>query len=330
MSDGRRGAIALTVGDPAGIGPDIIAKLAETPLTRQFVCIGDPRVIADRAALLGIPLSIKETDLVDDAGAIAAGDLRVCPVTAPEAVVAGRAEPGNAGFVIECIERAVRGCREGRYRAMTTAPVNKAVINNAGIAFTGHTEFIAERAGGALPVMMLVGGGLKVALATTHMALREVPDRIERKRLGAILATLDAALTQQFRVAAPRIAVCGLNPHAGEGGHLGTEDARTIAPAVADARRAGVDAQGPIPADTAFSPDNRERFDAYLAMYHDQGLPVIKALGFGDIVNVTLGLPLVRTSVDHGTAYELAGTGAARSGSLRAAIELADVLARTE
>jgi 4-hydroxythreonine-4-phosphate dehydrogenase len=237
--------------------------------------------------------------------------------------VAGRLDPGNSRYVLATLERAVRGCMSGEYHAMVTAPVQKSVINDAGIAFTGHTEYLAARSGAAHVVMMLVGGGLRVALATTHLPLASVPGAITRDGLVQTLKILDHDLRTRFRIAKPRILVSGLNPHSGEAGHLGSEDQEIVAPAIALAARQGIDAAGPIPADTLFVPARLERADAVLAMYHDQGLPVLKFASFGRGVNVTLGLPFVRTSVDHGTALDLAGTGKADAGSLIEAVKLA-------
>jgi 4-hydroxythreonine-4-phosphate dehydrogenase len=230
--------------------------------------------------------------------------------------------------VLAVLDRAIQGCLSGEYAAMVTAPVQKSVINDAGIAFTGHTEYLAERTRTAQVVMMLVGGGLRVALATTHLPLAAVPGAIEEKKLREVLRVVDADLRKRFRIAAPRILVAGLNPHSGEAGHLGREDIDVIAPAIAAARARGIDARGPIPADTLFVPERLREADCVLAMYHDQGLPVLKYASFGRGVNVTLGLPFVRTSVDHGTALELAGTGRADAGSLVEAIELAIELAQ--
>ena len=236
----------------------------------------------------------------------------------------GKLDPGNSPYVLAVLERAVRGCLSGEYGAMVTAPVQKSVINDAGIAFTGHTEFLAERARARHVVMMLVGGGLRVALATTHLPLAQVPAAITRSRLTKTLQVLDHDLRTRFRIAKPRILVAGLNPHSGESGHLGSEDLDVIAPAI---KESGVDATGPIPADTLFVPERLRQADAVLAMYHDQGLPVLKYASFGRGVNVTLGLPFVRTSVDHGTALDLAGTGKADPGSLIEAVKLAIELA---
>ena len=237
--------------------------------------------------------------------------------------VPGKLDPANSRYVLAVLERAVQGCLSGEYAAMVTAPVQKSVINDAGIAFTGHTEFLAERAGGAHVVMMLVGGGLRVALATTHLALKDVPSAITTETLARTLRVLERDLRERFRIARPRILVSGLNPHSGESGHLGTEDRDVIAPVLHEVQRMGIDAVGPIPADTLFVPERLKGADAVLAMYHDQGLPVLKYASFGQGVNVTLGLPFVRTSVDHGTALDLAGSGKADPGSLIEAVKLA-------
>jgi 4-hydroxythreonine-4-phosphate dehydrogenase len=239
----------------------------------------------------------------------------------------GKLDPANSRYVLEVLDRAIDGCLSGEFDAMVTAPVQKSVINDAGIVFTGHTEYLAERSRAAHVVMMLVGGGLRVALATTHMALKEVPGAITRANLVEDLKVLDADLRKRFHIRRPRILVAGLNPHSGESGHFGTEDLEVIAPAVAEARSAGIDASGPLPADTIFVPARVKDADCVLAMYHDQGLPVLKYASFGRGVNVTLGLPFVRTSVDHGTALDIAGTGRADPGSLIEAVKLAIELA---
>ena len=265
---------------------------------------------------------------------VAIGDrtlLAGCPhiehVPLARARVAGRLDPANGRYVLAVLDRAIRGCLEGEFDAMVTAPVQKSVINDAGVAFTGHTEYLAEHAHAAHVVMMLVGGGLRVALATTHLPLAEVSRNITREGLARTLRVLDSDLKKRFRIARPRILVAGLNPHSGESGHLGREDLEVIAPAVAEAAAAGIAASGPIPADTLFVPERLKAADCALAMYHDQGLPVLKYASFGRGVNVTLGLPFVRTSVDHGTALELAGTGKADPGSLIEALKLAIELA---
>ena len=293
--------IALTSGEPAGIGPELCVRLCAERLDARIVAIGE------RELLRGCPL--------------------VEHVALQRARVPGKLDPANSRYVLAVLERAVRGCLEGEFDAMVTAPVHKGVINDAGIGFTGHTEYLAERAKAAHVVMMLVGGGLRVALATTHLPLSQVPGAITTENLLRTLQVLDADLRRRFRIARPRILVAGLNPHSGESGHLGREDIEVIAPAIAAAVDAGIAARGPIPADTLFVPERLSAADCALAMYHDQGLPVLKYASFGRGVNVTLGLPFVRTSVDHGTALELAGTGKADPGSLIEATKLAIELA---
>ena len=241
--------------------------------------------------------------------------------------VPGKLDPANSAYVLAVLDRAIAGCLAGEFDAMVTAPVQKSVINDAGIAFTGHTEYLAEHARAPHVVMMLVGGGLRVALATTHLPLSEVPRAIQRQDLVKTLRVINADLQKRFKIAHPRILVSGLNPHSGESGHFGHEDAEVIAPAIADAKAEGIDASGPLPADTLFVPHRLKGADAVLAMYHDQGLPVLKYASFGEGVNVTLGLPFVRTSVDHGTALDIAGTGRADPGSLIEAVKLAIQLA---
>ena len=258
-----------------------------------------------------------------------AGAPRVEHVPLARPATPGRLDAANARYVLAVLDRAISGCLQGEFAAMVTAPVQKSVINDAGIAFTGHTEYLAERAATEHVVMMLVGGGLRVALATTHLPLSDVPRAITADALLKTLRVLDRDLRQRFRLPQPRILVAGVNPHSGESGHLGREDIEVVRPAIAAARAAGIDASGPIPADTLFVPERLKNADAVLAMYHDQGLPVLKYASFGRGVNVTLGLPFVRTSVDHGTALDLAGTGRADPGSLREALELAIELAST-
>jgi 4-hydroxythreonine-4-phosphate dehydrogenase len=236
---------------------------------------------------------------------------------------AGRLETANARYVLALLDAALEGCASGRFDAIVTAPVHKGVINDAGIPFTGHTEYLAERTGAPLPVMMLAGGGLRVALATTHLPLAAVSAALTAERLAAVLRILDTDLRGKFGIAAPRILVCGLNPHAGEGGHLGREEIEVIEPTLRALQSEGLRLTGPVPADTAFLPERLAGHDAVLAMYHDQGLPVLKRAAFGHGVNVTLGLPVIRTSVDHGTALDLAGSGRADPGSLREALRLA-------
>ncbi|HZW59071.1 MAG TPA: 4-hydroxythreonine-4-phosphate dehydrogenase PdxA [Woeseiaceae bacterium] len=315
--------LAVTAGEPAGIGPDLCLALAGTPLAAQLVVIGDPDLLARRAEQLRRTIRIR---LFGEQRAELADDLLVLPAPLANAAVCGTPDPRNAPALLEGLKSAVQGCRDGTFAGLVTAPLQKSVINDAGIPFSGHTEFLAELLGVATPVMLLVADRLRVALASTHMPLRAVPDYLSEQRISDVIEVLHHDLHARFAVADPEIVVCGLNPHAGEGGHLGTEDRDVIAPAIARARAQGRRVRGPLPADTAFTPAAGHA-DAILAMYHDQGLPVLKYAGFGRAVNVTLGLPIVRTSVDHGTALDLAGTGRADAGSLLAAVDLAAALA---
>ncbi len=296
--------IAVTTGEPAGVGPELCARLPAGDWPGQVVLVGDRSLLEARG---GRP--VPERHLLH------------VPLAAPS--VPGRLDPANARYVLALLDAALDGCAAGRFDAIVTAPVHKGVINDAGIPFTGHTEYLAERTATPLPVMMLVGGGLRVALATTHLPLAAVSAAVTAQRLAAVLTVLDCDLRAKFGIAAPRILVCGLNPHAGEGGHLGREEIDVIEPTLRRLQAAGLRLTGPVPADTAFLPERLAAHDAVLAMYHDQGLPVLKRAAFGAGVNVTLGLPIVRTSVDHGTALDLAGRGTADAGSLLAAVRLA-------
>jgi len=318
--------LILTTGEPAGIGPDLALAAALRDWPCELVFAGDPGLLAARARLL--QLELEPTEWRPGAAPVPhrAGTLPVISVRLATQVEAGRLDVANARYVLEILDAATDGCIAGRFTAMVTAPVQKSVINDAGLAFTGHTEYLAARSGVPLPVMLLVAGKLRVALATTHLPLAEVPRHIRRDVLDATLDVLDHGLRTAFRLPTPRILVCGLNPHAGEGGHLGREEIEVIGPAVAAARMRGLTVRGPVAADTAFTRGSLAQADAVLAMYHDQGLPVIKHASFGQAVNVTLGLPFLRTSVDHGTALDLAATGRADPGSLFAAIELAQTL----
>jgi len=313
-------SIAVTSGEPAGVGPDLCLALAERDWKARLLFLGDPALFRARAAEIGSRVRIVEAD---EPAAHVPGVLRLKPVAAAAPVEAGRLDAANAGYVVRLLDLACDGCVDGRYAAMVTAPVQKSVINDSGLPFTGHTEYLAQRTGAAMPVMLLVAGKLRVALATTHLPLSAVPAVITTQRLLDTLTVLDLGLRERFGLARPRIVVCGLNPHAGESGHLGREEIDLIAPALRRATALGLVVRGPVPADTAFTPRALTDTDAVLAMYHDQGLPVLKYAGFGHAVNVTLGLPIIRTSVDHGTALDLAGTGRADAGSLAAALELA-------
>ncbi len=317
--------VAVTAGEPAGIGPDLCVQLVAQPLPLPIVVIADRDLLKARARLLGIRVTIVDFD-----GGLhrtsEAGELLVRHVPLETGVTPGALDPKNGRYVLQTLEVAADGCVDRTFAAMATAPVNKAVINDAGIAFTGHTEFLADRTGTPRVVMMLVGGGMRVALATTHLALRDVAAAITRQSLEDTLVILRKDLIERFGIEHPRVLVAGLNPHAGESGHLGREEIDVIEPVIHAMRNAGHDVVGPLPADTLFNPDRLREADAVLVMYHDQGLPVLKHASFGSGVNVTLGLPIVRTSVDHGTALDLVGTGRADVGSLVAAITLAGEL----
>ncbi|MGH8297962.1 MAG: 4-hydroxythreonine-4-phosphate dehydrogenase PdxA [Steroidobacteraceae bacterium] len=318
--------IALTSGEPAGIGPDLCLAIAARELDCDLLCLGDRELLADRARALGLKVELPPYD--GTAHRHVPGKLTVehHPLHAPAS--AGRLDARNSPCVLKLLERACDGALAGEFAAIVTAPVHKGVINDAGIPFTGHTEFFAERTHAARPVMMLTTASLRVALATIHLPLARVSAAVTDELLCEVLEVVDRDLARRWGIGTPRIAVCGLNPHAGEGGHLGDEEIRVIAPAIARMRDRGLKVSGPLPADTVFVPRVLADFDVVLAMYHDQGLPVIKHAGFESAVNVTLGLPILRTSVDHGTALDLAGTGRADPGSLLAAIELAVQLAQ--
>ena len=315
--------LIVTPGEPAGIGPDLIIRIAQDPLAAQLAVVADPELLTERAAQLGLPLRLVAAS---DAAHVP-GSLQVHPIDTAAPVNAGHLDPANAGYVLHTLRVAARACLSGAADAMVTAPVHKGVINDAGMPFTGHTEFLAELCGAPLPVMLLAAPKLRVALATTHLPLRAVPEAITREGLTAVLRIVDGDLRAKFGIARPRILVCGLNPHAGEGGHLGREEIDTIIPVLDQLRAEGLDLIGPLPADTLFTAKGLTGADAVLAMYHDQGLPVLKSSGFGEAVNITLGLPIIRTSVDHGTALDLAGTGHADVTSLAAAVRMAATMA---
>ena len=325
-------ALALTPGEPAGIGPDVTLAAAVSGHVSghvPFVAFADPDMLRRRAELLGIEIAVRTVGPeLPPAREISPGELPVVPLTAPNRVIPGQLDAANSPYVLDCIRAAAAACRSAAAAGLVTAPVHKGIINDAGAAFTGHTEFLADLDGGGRPVMMLCAPGLKVALATTHLPLRAVPDAIDRTMLIDVVRIVERDLRTRFAIPAPRITVCGLNPHAGEGGHLGREEIESITPAVEALRARGVDVRGPLPADTALTRERLADADVVVAMYHDQGLPVLKYAGFGDAVNVTLGLSFVRTSVDHGTALDLAGTGRAEHSSLVSALILARELAR--
>jgi len=318
--------LAITPGEPAGIGPELIVQLAQERSPHELVAYADPQLLASRAEALGLPLRLRPPS----GAALAPAELAIVPVPLAGKSVPGLLNPDNAAYVVTCLEKAVDDCQGGRRRALITGPVHKAVINDAGFRFSGHTEFLAARTGTARVLLMLAVDELRVALATTHLPLRAVPDAITQELLTEVVAILHRDLRDKFGIAAPRILVAGLNPHAGESGHLGREEIEVIEPVLADLRQRGIDLVGPLPADSLFTPRHLATADAVLAMYHDQGLPVLKYRGFGQAVNITLGLPIIRTSVDHGTALDLAGTGAADTGSLAAAIACAATMARSK
>ncbi len=315
----------MTAGEPAGIGPDLCVQLARRRLPARIVVVADRDLLKERARRLRAPYAAADFQH-ESHGRAPDGVLRVLHAPLARPSVPGRLDPANSRYVLRTLEMAADGCRDARFDAMVTAPLQKSVINDAGIAFTGHTEFLAERTGATHPVMMLVGGGMRVALATTHLALKDVARAITRGSLEMTLRVLHADLASRFAISRPRILVAGLNPHAGESGFLGREEADTINPVLEKLRGEGFDLAGPLPADTLFHPRRLKDCDCVLAMYHDQGLPVLKYASFGAGVNVTLGLPIIRTSVDHGTALDLSGTGRADIGSLVAAIKLAAAL----
>jgi 4-hydroxythreonine-4-phosphate dehydrogenase len=319
--------IVITSGEPAGVGPDACVALAQGSWQADLVVAADAKLLSATAQALQLPLQLEPYD-PRRPSTHRAGTLKVLEVALRDAVRAGHPDPRNAPYVIDMLDRAADGCLSGEFAAMVTAPVQKSTLMEGGYEFTGHTEYLAARSGAALPVMLLISGTLRVALVTTHLALAQVPSAITRERLLATLRIVHHDLKRYFSLASPRIAVLGLNPHAGESGHLGREEIDVIDPVIQELKQQGIDIQGPVPADTAFTPHFLATADVIVAMYHDQGLPVIKHVGFGNAVNMTLGLPMLRTSVDHGTALSLARSGKADYGSLRAALTLAIDLSR--
>jgi 4-hydroxythreonine-4-phosphate dehydrogenase len=319
--------IVVSSGEPAGIGPDIALALASRAFAARLAVLGDLELLESRARLLGSRVELRTCHEPEDVAPHEPGYLQVLPVALPVRAEPGKLDPRNAGYVLAMLKRGTELCMSGAARALVTAPVQKSVITESGTPFSGHTELLAELTGAPLPVMLLAGKTLRVALATTHLPLRAVAAALDRAKLESLLRIVHTDLHRRFGIARPRVLVLGLNPHAGESGTLGTEEQNVIEPAVRALAAEGLDVTGPVSADTAFTPESLARCDVVVAMYHDQGLPVLKALSFGEIVNVTLGLPIVRTSVDHGTALALAGTGRAKPDSLFAAVELALALA---
>ena len=321
MSSAHLPVIVITPGEPAGIGPDLCVQLAQQAHACHLIVIADPDLLSQRARQLGLALNITLYE-PSQPSAHTPGSLSVLPVSLATEAVCAELNPANSAYVLQCIRLAVAGCLRGEFAAMVTGPAHKGVINDAGFAFSGHTEFIADLTGGQ-PVMMLATPGLRVALVTTHLPLTQVSSAITTPLLTQIISTLHTDLQHRFGLAQPKILVCGLNPHAGESGHLGREEIEVIEPVLQTLRKSGMNLVGPLPADTAFTSKYLDHADVVLAMYHDQGLPVLKYKGFGQAVNVTLGLPIVRTSVDHGTALDLAGTGLADLGSMQFALQTA-------
>lgn len=321
--------ILITPGEPAGVGPELCVQLAQSaadvpPLAdTELVVLTDPEMMQARAAQIGLPLKLRQCR--PDARPVATdqGELAIIPINLSGTATPGQPDTGNARAILQALDQAVDLCRQGKAAAMVTGPVQKSVISDAGIPFSGHTEYLAERCSTPRTVMMLATEGLRVALATTHIPLRHVADHITPDLLSSVLDILHHDLQHRFHISSPRITVCGLNPHAGEGGHLGREEIDIIIPLLEQKRQQGMFIRGPLPADTLFTHRILSETDAVLAMYHDQGLPVLKHMGFGKAVNITLGLPIVRTSVDHGTALDLAGTGKADAGSLYHAVLVA-------
>lgn len=321
--------IALTSGEPAGIGPDLCILLAQQQQQCELVVIVDPQLIIERAQSLGLSIKLEQVDLSQAASIPSKGTLRYLPVDLPVPVQTGVLNKANSPYVLKTLQIALDGCLDKTFDAVVTAPVHKSIINDAGVIFSGHTEFFADGAGVEKVVMMLATDTLRVALATTHLPLKQISDAITQQSLTRVIEIINTSMKQHFSFSMPRIAICGLNPHAGEDGHLGREEIDVINPVIDQLQGKGLSLTGPWPADTIFVKDKLSDYDVVLAMYHDQGLPVLKHQGFGKAVNVTLGLPFIRTSVDHGTALELAGTGKVTSTSLQAAIDMAIMMAES-
>ena len=315
--------VVITPGEPAGVGPDLVIALAQQAWPAELVVCADPALLLERAALLQLPLTLREYQPDVPAQPQAEKTLTILPIKLHSKALPGQLDVNNGAYVVETLARACDGCLSGEFAALITGPVHKGIINDAGVPFTGHTEFFAERSHRDRVVMMLATEELRVALATTHLPLLDVPAAITPQTLTEVITILNHDLRTKFGIDEPQIYVCGLNPHAGEGGHMGREEINVIIPTLESLRQQGIHLIGPLPADTLFQPKYLDHADAVLAMYHDQGLPVLKYQGFGRAVNITLGLPFIRTSVDHGTALDLAATGIADVGSFRTALNLA-------
>ncbi len=313
--------LVITSGEPSGIGPDLCLLMAALPWECQLIVIADPNLLAERATMLGQTVHICPVDLASKQDfRHQPGQLWVSPVSLTKSVKPGILDIANARYVLNMLDQALTLCQSDRHTAMVTAPVQKSVINDAGISFSGHTEYLQQKCNVSRVVMMLAGPNIRVALATTHLPLRAVPDAINADMLREVVTILNHDLQHRFGIRHPKIGMCGLNPHAGESGHLGHEERDILQPLAHAMRQEGIDLSDPLPADTLFIPAQRAPYDAILAMYHDQGLPVLKYMTFGHGINITLGLPVIRTSVDHGTALDRAGTGNIDPGSMKAAM----------
>ena len=319
MTQHTNNLIAYTIGEPAGIGVDIILQLAQEQLLPDVVCIGDKRLLQRRAEQICIPIELLEPEQLPQSKS----QLRVVDMPISDLNLAGKPKVDNVAAVLKMLNVAIDGCLSGEYAAMVTGPLHKGIINDAGINFSGHTEYLAERTKAPLPVMLLASNDLRVALVTTHLPLKDVAQAISKQSILKICRVIDRDLRSKYGIDSPTQLICGLNPHAGEGGHLGREEIDIIEPALAELRSEGLNVVGPLPADTLFTRKNLAQADVVVAMYHDQGLPVLKAQSFGEAANITLGLPIIRTSVDHGTAFDLAGSGNADIGSLKTALKTA-------
>ena len=322
--------IAITPGEPAGIGPDITVQIIQQQQSAMLIAVADPDLLTERAKQLGLPLTLHECKHGIKNPILPPGELYISPVTLNSACTAGTLNVENADYVLRTLTSATQGCIDKCFDAIVTGPVHKGIINESGINFSGHTEFLADYTNTNKVVMMLATEGLRVALATTHLPLSQVANAVTYDLLEKIMRILHQDMVHKFGVKQPRILVCGLNPHAGEGGHMGREEIDIIEPVIAMLQKEGMLLEGPLPADTLFTPKYLEHADAVLAMFHDQGLPVLKYLGFGNAVNITLGLPIIRTSVDHGTALDLAGSGTANAGSMQVAIDNAIEMAKNQ
>ncbi|MEB8431764.1 4-hydroxythreonine-4-phosphate dehydrogenase PdxA [Cocleimonas sp. KMM 6892] len=318
--------LAITSGEPSGIGPDLIIQLADTLFPAELIVIADKKMMQQRSDQLGIPVSFSDYNASLSRAENNKGVIKIIDTPCAVPVSAGILNKENASYVLDTLTIATKGCLSGEFDAMVTPPLHKGIINESGVAFTGHTEFLAELTQAELPVMMLAADDLRVALATTHLPLKDVSAAISKESLTKVISILNHDLIHKFGIENPHILICGLNPHAGEDGHLGMEEIDTIQPVIKSLKDQGMNLSGPLPADTLFTPKYLDTADAVLAMFHDQGLPVLKHVGFGHAINITLGLPIIRTSVDHGTALDLAGTGKASSGSMVAAINSAILL----